>query len=169
MKTRLLLTASLTCAMALIVRAQAPSDLAAMNAKLRAEETNNSKIMWILHEITDVHGPRLTGSPGLREAQDWAVATMKSWGLSNVKLEPWNFNHQGWQNHELEANVLTPFQQPLSVRAISWTPGTKGAVTGPVLVVEPPVPPAGGGRGGRGGGGGGVGGGGQGGGAPGDR
>jgi hypothetical protein len=126
------------------------NDLAAMNAKLRAEETNNSKIMWILHEITDVHGPRLTGSPGLRDAQDWAVATMKSWGLVNVKLEPWNFNHPGWQNHELSANVLTPFQQPLNVRAVSWTPGTKGTVEGPVLVVEPPLPSGGGGRGGGG-------------------
>jgi len=159
MKTRLTLTASLTCAMALIARAQAPTDLAAMNAKLRAEETNNSKIMWILHEISDVHGPRVTGSPGLRDAQDWAVATMKSWGLTNVKLEPWNFNHPGWQNHELEANVLQPFQMLLNVRAVAWTPGTKGMVTGPVVVVEPPVPPAGGGRGGGAGGRGGFGGG----------
>src|SRR6185437_10268729 len=102
-----------------------------------------------VHEISDVHGPRLTGSPGLRAAQDWVVATMKSWGLAHVKLEPWNFNHQGWQNYELEANVLKPFQQPLNVRAVSWTPGTKGAVEGPVLVVTPPEPP-GGGRGGRG-------------------
>ncbi len=132
------------------------SNLAEMNARLRAEETNSSKIMWILHEITDVHGPRLTGSPGLRDAQDWTVATMKSWGLVNVKLEPWDFNHQGWQNYELTANVIKPFQQPLNVRAVAWTPGTNGAVEGPVLVVIPPVPPAqagtGGGRGGRGGG-----------------
>jgi hypothetical protein len=160
MKTRLTVTASLACAMTLAASAQAPTtDLAAMNTKLRAEETNNSKIMWILHEITDVHGPRVTGSPGLRDAQDWTVATMKSWGLTNVKLEPWNFNHPGWQNHELEANVLTPFQMLLNVRAVAWTPGTKGMVTGPVVVVEPPVAPAGGGSGGAAGGRGGFGGG----------
>ena len=152
MNKTFVIAAGLACGITLTAVAQAPdSDLAAMNAKLRAEETNNSKIMWILHEITDVHGPRLTGSPGLREAQDWAVAAMKSWGLQNVKLEPWNFNHPGWQNHELEANVLTPFQMLLNVRAVAWTPGTKGTVTGPVLVVEPPVAPAGGGRGGGGG------------------
>jgi len=151
MNKTFLIAAGLACGITLTAVAQvADSDLAAMNAKLRAEETNNSKIMWILHEITDVHGPRLTGSPGLREAQDWAVATMKSWGLQNVKLEPWNFNHPGWQNHELEANVLTPFQMLLNVRAVAWTPGTKGTVTGPVLVVEPPVPPTGAGRGGGG-------------------
>jgi hypothetical protein len=152
MNKRIALAASMVCVAALTVLAQAP-DLADMNARLRAEETNNSKIMWIMHEISDVHGPRLTGSPGLRAAQDWAVATMKSWGLSNVKLEPWNFNHQGWQNYELEANVTQPFQQALNVRAVSWTPGTKGVVEGPVLVIEPPVVPA---RGGGPGGGAGV-------------
>src|SRR6185312_4741219 len=47
-----------------------PADVWQMNQKLRAEETNNSKIMWLVHEISDVHGPRLTGSPGLRAAQD---------------------------------------------------------------------------------------------------
>jgi hypothetical protein len=140
-KRRVFLTASLSSLIALVGFAQTPS-VADMNKRLRDEETNNSKIMWILHEITDVHGPRLTGSPGLRDAQNWAVEAMKSWGLVNVKLEPWNFNHQGWQNSELSANVLQPFQQPLNVRAVSWTPGTKGVVEGPVLVVELPAPPA---------------------------
>jgi len=161
MNTRMAVTVALASAAVLGVSAQEPG-VAAMNAKLRAEETNNSKLMWIMHEISDVHGPRLTGSPGLRAAQDWAVATMKSWGLVNVKLEPWNFNHQGWQNYELSANVLQPFQQPLNVRAVSWTPGTKGTVEGQVLVVVPPAPPGGGGRGGGGGGGGRFGGGGNG-------
>jgi carboxypeptidase Q len=153
---RAILTASLASAFVLAGSAQAPS-VADMNKRLREEETNNSKIMWILHEITDVHGPRVTGSPGLRDAQNWAVEAMKSWGLTNVKLEPWNFNHQGWQNYETSANVLQPFQQPLNVRAVAWTPGTKGVVEGPVLVVEPPVAPAQAGGGGRGGGGGGGG------------
>src|ERR1043166_7718877 len=87
MNKRMLAMACLACAMTLHVSAQAP-DLAAMNARLRAEETNKSKIMWILHEITDVQGPRVTGSPGLRDGQNWAVGTMKSGGLSHVKVEP---------------------------------------------------------------------------------
>src|SRR5215468_6388825 len=154
MRRQIALTSALALAITSTILAQM-TNLADMNARLRGEETNNSKIMWILHEITDVRGPRLTGSPGLRDAQDWAVATMKSWGLTNVKLEPWNFNHQGWQNYETSANVLKPFQQPLNVRAVAWTPGTKGAVEGPVLVVippAPPAPPAQAGAGGRGGG-----------------
>jgi hypothetical protein len=108
--------------------------------------------MWWLHEVTDVYGPRLTGSPGLRAAQDFAVAQMKKWGFSNVHLEAWNFNHPGWQNWELEANTVSPFQQPLNVRAVAWTPGTNGPFQAPVVVIEPPQPPppAGFGRGGGG-------------------
>ncbi|MGH9520215.1 MAG: hypothetical protein ACRD2D_11225, partial [Terriglobales bacterium] len=139
---------------ALPVLAQSPG-LSDMNARLRAEETSHSQAMWIMHEITDVYGPRLTGSPGLRSAQDFVVSLMRSWGLANVHLEAWTFNHPGWQNYDLEANVISPFQQPLNVRAVSWTPGTNGMVQAPVVVVEPPMPPADG-RGGRGGFGGGA-------------
>jgi hypothetical protein len=148
----------MACLAVLPAQAQAPA-LAAVDTQLRAQETKDSELMWWLHEVTDVYGPRLTGSPGLRAAEDFAVAQMQKWGFTNVHLEPWNFNHPGWQNYELEANVLKPFQQPLNVRAVSWTPGTKGMVEGPVLVVEPPQPPApsfagrgGGGFGGQGGG-----------------
>ncbi len=146
------------CLAVLPAVAQAPA-LANANTQLRAEETKDSQLMWWLHEVTDVYGPRLTGSPGLRAAQDFAVKQMQKWGFSNVHLEEWNFNHPGWQNYELEANTVSPFQQPLNVRAVSWTPGTNGPVQGPVLVVEPPQPPAaaagrggGGGFGGAGGG-----------------
>ena len=139
------------CSLAILpALAQAPG-LGDVNTQLRAQETKDSQLMWWLHEVTDVYGPRLTGSPGLRTAQDFAVGQMVRWGFSNVHLEAWNFNHPGWQNWDLEANAVSPFQQPLNVRAVSWTPGTNGPVQGAVLVVEPPEPPAGGGRGGRGG------------------
>jgi carboxypeptidase Q len=147
-----MLAASLLAALPAMAQAPALSDV---NSQLRAQETKDSQVMWWIHEVTDVYGPRLTGSPGLKAAEDFAVKQMKQWGFTNVHLEPWNFNHPGWQNYELEANTVSPFQQPLNVRAVSWTPGTKGTVQGPVLVVEPPQPPAvagarGGGFGGRG-------------------
>ncbi len=149
------LTCTVTaCSLAILpALAQAPS-LANINTQLREQETKDSQLMWWLHEVTDVYGPRVTGSPGLRAAQDFAVGQMVKWGFSNVHLEAWNFNHPGWQNWDLQANAISPFQQPLNVRAVAWTPGSNGPVQGPVVVVEPPQPPAGAGRGGRGGGGG---------------
>jgi hypothetical protein len=84
--------------------AQAPG-LSEMYALIRTEETNNSKIMWIIHEVADVYGPRLTGTPNLKAADDWAVKTITSWGLANAHLEPWTFQPSsaatpvpGWGN-----------------------------------------------------------------------
>src|ERR1700728_2903146 len=110
--------------------AQAPA-LANVNTQLRAQETKDSQLMWWLHEIADVYGPRLTGSPGLRAAQDFAVHQLEKWGFSNVHLEAWNFNHPGWQNWELEANAVSPFQQPLNVSPVSSTPVTNWRVQVP--------------------------------------
>jgi hypothetical protein len=150
MTRRLIHTIAAGFLMVLPAMAQAPA-LPDVNTQLRAQETKDSQLMWWLHEVTDVYGPRLTGSPGLRAAQDFAVAQMKKWGFSNVHLEAWNFNHPGWQNWELDANTVSPFQQLLNVRAVSWTPGTNGPVQGPVVVIEPPQPPPPAGLAGRGG------------------
>jgi carboxypeptidase Q len=133
--------------------AQAPG-LSEMYALFRAEETNHSKIMWIIHEIADVYGPRLTGTPNLKAADDWAIATMTSWGLANAHLEPWTFQPPraatpvpGWENMELLAEAVTPFHGQLMVKPLAWTPSTKGEVTANVVLLDPPgmAPPTGGG------------------------
>ena len=131
--------------------AQAPS-VSDVYAQIRAEETNNSKIMWIIHEVADVYGPRVTGTPNLRAADDWAVKTMASWGLVNTHLEPWTFQPStaaapvpGWENMELLAEAVTPFHGQLMVKPLAWTPSTKGVVTAQVVLLDPPglAPPSG--------------------------
>ena len=133
--------------------AQAPS-VSEVYAQIRAEETNNSKIMWIIHEVADVYGPRVTGTPSLKAADDWAVKTMASWGLSNTHLEPWTFQPPtaatavpGWENMELLAEAVAPFHGQLMVKPLAWTPSTKGVVTAQVVLLDPPglAPPSGGG------------------------
>jgi carboxypeptidase Q len=133
--------------------AQAPG-LSEMYTLIRAEETNNSKIMWIIHEIADVYGPRVTGTPSLKAADDWAVQTMTSWGLANAHLEPWTFQPPsaatpapGWENLELVAEAVRPFHGQLMVKPLAWTPSTNGEVTAKVVLLDPPglALPAGGG------------------------
>src|SRR5258708_33957785 len=67
------------------------SGVSEMYAQIRAEETNNSKIMWIIHEVADVYGPRVTGTPNLKAADDWDGKTMTSWGLTNAHLNAGTF------------------------------------------------------------------------------
>jgi len=124
--------------------AQAPG-LSETYAQIRAEETNNSKIMWLIHEIADVYGPRVTGTPNLKAADDWAVKTMTSWGLANAHLEPWTFQPPsaaapvpGWENMELLAEAVTPFHEQLMVKPLAWTPSTKGTITAQVVQLDPP-------------------------------
>src|SRR5256884_5090069 len=101
--------------------------------------------MWIIHELADVYGPRLTGSPNLKAADDWAVKTMASWGLVNTHLEPWTFQPPsaatpvpGWENMELVAETVAPFHGQLMVKPLAWTPSTKGVVTAKVVLLDPP-------------------------------
>jgi hypothetical protein len=113
-----------------------------MYNQIRAEETNNSKIMWIMHEVTDVYGPRLTGTPSLEAAERWAVKNMTSWGLANVHLEPWVFQPpgaagpiSGWENIDLVADAMSPFHAQLMVKPLAWTPSTNGTVIADVVML----------------------------------
>ncbi len=108
---------------------------------IRQEGTANSQIMRTLHVLTDVHGPRLTGSPSLKAAGEWAIEQMQSWGMKNGHLEPWNFGHPGWTNERLAAYIVSPVKDTLVAEVLAWTPGTNGAVKGAALQVTVPRQP----------------------------
>ena len=91
--------------------------------RIKEEGMQRSKVMEITSYLTDVYGPRLTGSPNIKEAADWALQTMKEWGLANVHLEKWPFG-RGWQNQRFVAMAVTPRAYPLIGFPKAWTPGT---------------------------------------------
>jgi hypothetical protein len=99
----------------------------------------NSKVMDIASWLTDVNGPRLTASPNIKKAADWAVQEMKSWGLQNVAEEPWtnpdNFFRHGWQNEKFYMAAVSPQEFPIPGTPTAWTPGTNGLVRGDVILV----------------------------------
>lgn len=115
--------------------AQERVDLDAV-ARIRDEGLNHSQIPELAHHLTDVIGPRLTGSPGMKAANEWTAETMRSWGLTGVAIEPWGRFGRGWENVTYEGRILTPYSQPMPGQASGWTGSTKGSVTAPVLVVE---------------------------------
>ncbi|MGE0462209.1 MAG: M20/M25/M40 family metallo-hydrolase [Vicinamibacterales bacterium] len=109
--------------------------------KIRREATDNSQLMKTLQVLTDVYGPRLTGSPNLKGASDWVVKEATAWGLKNAHLEPWDFGHPGWLNERLSVHVVSPVKDALVVEALAWTPGTNGPVTAQVAPLELPERP----------------------------
>jgi len=112
-----------------------------IQARIRKEGTENSQIMRTMHFLTDVYGPRLTGSPNHKAAAEWAIKQMASWGLDNAKLEPWDFGHPGWLNERASGHVISPYKDPLVFEVLAWTPSTNGAVTGKVYQMLAPVSP----------------------------
>ena len=109
--------------------------------KIRQEGTNNSQVLKTLHVLTDVYGPRLTGSPNLKAAGEWAIEQMHAWGLKQGRLEPWDFNRAGWSNERLTAHLLSPVKDALVVEALAWTPGTNGVVRGQAMQMTVPQRP----------------------------
>jgi len=115
--------------------AQEPVD-AAMNAKLREEGLKHSKVMEIAFNLTDVSGPRLAGSPGLKRAQDWAVKELTSWGLVNAKREPWGKFGKGWEVQKNYAAITVPYYHAIIAIPKAWTPGTNVPIKGEVVIIK---------------------------------
>ena len=118
--------------------AQTATDI---NAQIRKEAMENSQIMRTIHYFSDVYGPRLTGSPNLKSAGEWAVKQMTSWGMENAKLEPWDFGHPGWVNERAAGFITAPVQDSLVFEVLAWTPGTNGAVKGQAVQLILPERP----------------------------
>ncbi len=107
--------------------------------KIKAEGLQRSQVMQLCSWLTDVYGPRLTGSPMASKAAEWAVATMRGWGLARVEIEPWanrNGFDRGWSNDRFYMAFSSPdgtFAIPGTPTA--WTPGTHGLATGSAVLV----------------------------------
>ncbi len=101
----------------------------AVIGKFQGESSQHSHVMEVAGNLTDVYGPRLTNSPNIREAGEYAVKTLNSWGLANVHEEMWGPFGRGWSNELFEASEIAPRHFPLIAYPKAWTPGTNGPIT----------------------------------------
>ena len=115
--------------------AQAPQD-ATMLQRIREEGLNKSQVMDIAFHLTDVSGPRLAGSPGLKRAQEWAVSTLKTWGMANAKREAWGKFGKGWEVQKNYAAMTVPYYHAIIAIPKAWTPGTNGMIKGDVVYIK---------------------------------
>lgn len=108
----------------------------AVTQRIRTEGLRNSQVMKTAFYLTDVSGPRLSNSPGLKRAQDWAVSTLKSYGLQNVKLEPWGKFGKGWQVEKNYTAMTAPYYHAIIASPKAWTPGTNGVVKSEIIMID---------------------------------
>src|SRR5436190_12524564 len=92
--------------------------------KIVAEGRDHSQVMQTLSYLSDVIGPRLTGSPALKRANEWTRDTLAGWGLENAHLEPWGPFGRGWTLKRFYAMVDGPTAFPLIAYPKAWSPGT---------------------------------------------
>ncbi len=104
-------------------------------ARIREEGFRRSQVMSFAWVMTDVLGPRLTGSPGLKRAERWAKARMDSLGLVNTVIEPYGEHGVGWTNEYTSLHLMEPSYQPLIGYPQAFTPGTAGKIIGPARIV----------------------------------
>ena len=117
------------------VSAQGPQekvDLDAIN-KIKEEGLKHSQVMELLSYMTDVYGPRLTGSPNIKAAQEWAKGKLTEWGLQNSHLEAWGPFGCGWSLEGFTANVTSPQFIPIMAYPKAWSPSTNGTIRGKAI------------------------------------
>lgn len=116
--------------------APAVMDPVSIDKKIIAEAKKGSELMANLTYLSDMIGPRLTGSAALRKANEWAAEKMSAYGLSNVHQEGWSMP-MVWERGTASMRIVEPNNgRSLTVAAMGWTPGTKGKITGEVVIIK---------------------------------
>jgi len=104
--------------------------------RIRDEGLNHSQVMTTLSYLCDVIGPRLTGSPQLKRANEWTRDKLASWGATNAHLESWGPFGRGWSLTRFSAQIVEPQTFPLIACPKAWTPGLDGPLIAPVVYLD---------------------------------
>ncbi|MEP6614243.1 MAG: M20/M25/M40 family metallo-hydrolase [Mucilaginibacter sp.] len=101
---------------------------------IMAEEINHSQLELLAHQLFDGVGPRLVGTPQMKQANDWAVAKYKTWGI-NAHNEKWG-EWRGWERGVSHIDMVSPRVKSLEGTQLAWSPGMgKKTVTAEVIVL----------------------------------
>src|SRR5262249_31151915 len=79
---------------------------------------------------------RLTGSPNIKNAEEWARKKLVEWGLSNARLEAWGPFGRGWSLEGFSANMTQPYFSPLIAFPKAWSPRTNGTIQGKAIYLD---------------------------------
>lgn len=132
LKSRLAI-AAVTLAIVIPVAADERIDYDALY-RIKEEGLQRSKVMETMSYLTDVHGPRLTGSPNIKAAAEWTKSRLAEWGIPSAKLEPWGPFGRGWSNERVSVHVVAPQSYPVIAYPKAWTQGTDGPVTAEAIL-----------------------------------
>lgn len=115
-----------------VVRAQKPDSI--VINKIINEANTASQLEPLAHELLDVIGSRLVGSPQMKKAADWAVAQFSDWGIP-ASIENWG-TWRGWERGITHVDLVTPRVRTLEATQLAWSGSTGGkTIAGEVVVL----------------------------------
>src|SRR6476469_21508 len=104
--------------------------------RIKDEGLNRSPVMQTLSYLSDVIGPRLTASPGMKRANEWTRDQLTKFGLQNAHLEAWGPFGRGWTLKKFSAQVSEPTAFPLIAYPKAWSPGLSSPLTADVVYFD---------------------------------
>ena len=104
--------------------------------RIKDEGMNRSQVMQTLSYLSDVIGPRLTASPGMKRANEWTRDQLTKWGLQNARLESFGPFGRGWELKRFSAQVVEPLAIPLIAYPKAWSPGLASPITAEVVYFD---------------------------------
>jgi hypothetical protein len=125
--------AGIFIALSLPLLAQKGPDLGAVD-RIKTEAFDHSKVMDHLYNLTDIHGPRLTGSPEFDDAAKWAMERLKEYGVTNVHEEPWGPFGRSWSAQQWSVEMTEPRYSQLTTAPLAWSSPSQGAVSGELII-----------------------------------
>ena len=108
--------------------------------KIKEEGLQRSKVMESISFLTDVHGPRLTGSPLTKIAGEWTKDKLAEWGLENAHLESWGPFGRGWTLESCSVNLVEPHYTALIAHPKAWTPSTSKTIRSEPIYFDASTP-----------------------------
>jgi carboxypeptidase Q len=106
-----------------------------VSGKLIAAAQANDFAWRRLAELTDTYGNRLSGSENLKRAVQWAVTTLNTDGLANVRTE--RVLVPRWVRGQESAVIIDPPEHPMAMLGLGGSVATPpGGLEADVLVVK---------------------------------
>src|SRR5580765_1277510 len=107
-----------------------------MVSAIRQEGFRDSKVMETASRLMDSIGPRLTGSPNMKRANELTRKQLADWGLANAHTETWEPFGRGWSYEVATVRMLSPDVAELLALPEAWSPGTNGPIRAKAVKVK---------------------------------
>lgn len=105
-------------------------------SKINTEGFQKSQVMSLISDLSDVYGPRLTGTNQYYTAAEWAKKTMENWGVDKVYFENYCDDCMGWEVKSFNVEMTEPAYMKIQAYPYAWTASSNGVQIGDLIWIE---------------------------------